>query len=220
MTDQPAALEEALEQVITAARAHLAAVKAAGGAADDENVWHSYVTLNNASYAYDQLLLERYGEVTPWDTEAIDLAGEPRVLTRPGTPLGGTGGDPHPAVLSVRHRRDYAVPSVAALLAAGRDAAQRAGPGEAVAAPETVADAVLELVRDGDGSLGGLDVPELEPLAGALAVVEVARPLSAEGAAAERDLFGLGPQDRVVGRRDEQPYGGEPPRAPGRPMDR
>jgi hypothetical protein len=206
MTDQPAAaIDDALEQVVTAARHHLAAVKAAGGAVDDEQVWRSYVELNNASFAYDQLLLDEYGEVTPWDTEAIEVAGEPKVLTEPGMAIGEHAKDPHPALLSVRQRRDYRVPSVAALLAAAREAAHRmAIEGEQVAAPNTVADAVLELVRDGDGSLAGLDVAELEPQGGVVTVLEVAEPLAGTGDAVA--LFQLGPGDRVIGRFDEPPY--------------
>jgi hypothetical protein len=229
MTDRPAGLDDqiddALEQVITAAREHLAAVKAADGAVDDEQVWRSYVALNNASFGYDQLLLDSYGEVTPWDTEAIDLEGKPRVLTAPGAPIGETAKDPYPSVLSVRQRRDYRVPSVAALLAAASDAAQRLAPDEPVPAPRTVGDAVLELVRDGDGTLDGLDVPELEPLAGVVAVVEVARSLAetapgtetvpAPGEPVEHlppdpvetaAAFQLGAGDRLLARLDEQPY--------------
>jgi hypothetical protein len=205
MTDQPAAIDDALEQVITAARNHLTAVKAAGGAVDDEQVWRSYVALNNASYAYDQLLLDEYGEVTPWDTEAIDVEGKPKVLTQPGMAIGEHAKDPYPALLSVRQRRDYRVPSVAALIAAAREAAQRvAAGGEPVATPNTVAEAVLELVQDGDGSLAGLDVPELEPQAGLVAVWEVAAPLVATAEPAV--LFQVGSGDRALGRYDEPPY--------------
>jgi hypothetical protein len=72
MTDQYADLDAALDRVIDAARAHLAAVKAAQGRIDDDDVWQAYVTLNNASFAYDEKLLDAYGEVTPWDVESID----------------------------------------------------------------------------------------------------------------------------------------------------
>jgi hypothetical protein len=217
MTDQPAAggrvgppsgiIDDALEQVITAAREHLTAVKAADGAIDDENVWLSYVALNNASFAYDQLLLDAFGEVTPWDTEEIDVEGRPRVLTEPGMAFGEPPADPHPSVLSVRQRRDYLVPSVAALLTAAREAAQRAALDADVAGPATVAEAVLELVRDGDGSLAGLDVPELEPQAGVITVLEVTEPLDFAAAAADPAvLFRSGGDDRMIARLDEQPY--------------
>jgi hypothetical protein len=207
MTDQPAAIDDALEQVITAAREHLSAVKAADGAIDDENVWRSYVALNNASFAYDQLLLDEFGEVTPWDTEEIDIEGRPRVLTEPGMALGDQRADPYPTMLSVRQRRDYLVPSVTALLAAAREAAQRAALDADVAGPETVAEAMLELVRDGDGSLAGLDVPELEPQVGVVTVLEVTEPLDfAEAAADPTVLFRTGDGDRMIARLDEQPY--------------
>lgn len=140
--DQPTVIEDALERVVAAARAHLAAVRDAAAATDDAAVWRGYVALNNASHAYDQLLLDAYGEVTPWETEPIDPAdvdSQPRLVTGPDRPIGEFRADPHPGVVSVRQRRDYRVPSVAALLAAGRTAAD-----DRVPAPATVADAVLD----------------------------------------------------------------------------
>lgn len=211
MTDQhaasTAALDDALEQVIQAARAHLTAVQAAGGAIDDDQVWHSYVALNNASFAYDQLLLDTYGEVTPWDTERIDPHDEEQAL-RAQQPPGPDDGDPYPAVVSVRHRRDYRVPSVAALLEAGTEAARRLALEDALPAPESVAEAVLGMVQAGDGSLASLDVPALEPLDGVVTVTEVAEPLdlSAAGDTDGAELFATGSDDRVVGRLDEHPY--------------
>ena len=61
MTDQYAELDSALERVVEAAQAHLAAVKAAQGRVDDDDVWQAYVNLNNASFAYDEQLLESFG---------------------------------------------------------------------------------------------------------------------------------------------------------------
>ena len=206
MTDQPAALDDALERVITAARAHLAAVKAADGAIDDDDVWRSYVELNNASYGYDQLLLDTYGEVTPWDTEEIDLEGEAVELwtATPGEPAT----DPYPSVVSVRQRRDYRVPSVASLLAAAEQATSRLALDDEMPAPQTVADAVLSLLQAGDGSLASLDVPALEPMEGVVTVAEVAEPLDLADAGDTdgSELFALGDGDRQVGRLDEHPY--------------
>jgi hypothetical protein len=207
MTDQSTALDDALERVIEAARAHLAAVKAADGAIDDDDVWRSYVALNNASYAYDQQMLDSHGEVTPWDTEEIDLAEDAEDL------WAGTSGepatDPYPSVVSVRQRRDYRVPSVSALLAASAEAIRGMTlDDEEVAAPETVAEAVLGLLQAGDGSLGALDVPALDPLDGLVTVTEVAEPLDLS-TSAETDgseLFQTGSGDRTVGRLDEHPY--------------
>lgn len=209
-TDQATGLDDALEQVIAAARDHLAAVRAADGATEDEDVWRSYVKLNNASHTYDQLLLDEFGEVTPWETEEIDLKAVEEAaevpLTGPDVPVGETGpADAHPAVVSVRQRRDYRVPSLAALLAAAEVAAQRLAMGERVEPPATMVDAILELVRDGDGSLSGLDVPELEPLAGVVAVAEVAQPLDVD-APDTAAVFAFGEQDRLVGRLDEEPF--------------
>lgn len=211
MTDQQIPLDEALDRVIEAARAHLAAVKAAEGRVDDDDVWQAYVALNNASFEYDELLLDAYGEVTPWDVEAIDPDSADQ---RFGVGLGGLDGnepsDPHPQVISVRQRRDYRVPSVAALFRVA-DAARRSAAEEDDPAPEqvqSVGEAVLELLQSGDGSLGGLDVPELEPLDGVVTVTEVATPLDLEAYGEEDGVgpFHAGPDDRLVGRLDEHPY--------------
>ena len=208
--DQNAELDAALEAVIAAARAHLAAVKAADGRIDDDEVWQAYVELNNASFDYDELLLDAYGEVTPWDVDAIDPDEADRQFGAGLDDDEGADADPYPQVVSVRQRRDYRVPSVAALLRAA-DSARRASahaedePDEPV---ESVSEAVLELLQSGDGSLGALDVPELEPLDGIVAVVEAGTALDLDGFA-ETDgdgPFRLGEGDRLVGRLDEHPY--------------
>ncbi len=179
MTDRHAELDAALERVIESARGHLAAVRAAQGRIDDDGVWQAYVALNNASFAYDELLLDAFGEVTPWDVESIDPDEADR---RFGVGLGGVDGDepsdPHPRVVSVRQRRDYRVPSVAALIRIAAAARRNAVPEEGEAEPvESVGEAVLELLQAGDGSLAALDVPELEPLDGLVTVSEIATPL-------------------------------------------
>ncbi|MFG2045191.1 hypothetical protein [Dactylosporangium sp. NPDC048998] len=209
MTDRHAELDAALERVTAAAREHLAAVKAANGRADDDEVWRAYVELNNASNSYDELLLDEFGEVTPWDVEAIDPEEADRQF---GVGIGGVDGteaeDPHPQVISVRQRRDYRVPSVAALLRLA-EAARRANPGDGDGAPvETVGEAVLELMQAGDGSLGALDIPELESLDGVVIVAEVETPLDPE---TYEDNDGAGPfalsgADRVVDRLDEHAF--------------
>ena len=168
-----------MEQVVAAARAHLAAVRAADGAPDDDAVWHAYVALNNASHDYDELLNDVFGEVTPWDLEEISAdeaqgpgAGADLVRRRR---RGARTGDPYPHVVSVRQRRDYRVPSVTALLRVAEEARPTPGRGRTIRTRSaTVAEAVLELLQSGDGSLGMLDVPELEPLDGVVMVAEVA----------------------------------------------
>src|SRR3982751_1966115 len=129
MTDQNAELDAALERVLEASRAHLAAVKAAEGRMDDDDVWQAYVNLNNASFAYDEKMLEAYGEVTPWDVESIDPdeADQRFGLGADGFDPGAST-DPYPQVLSVRQRRDYRVPSVAALLRVAEAARRGSGP--------------------------------------------------------------------------------------------
>jgi hypothetical protein len=210
MTDQHAELDAALERVIETARAHLAAVKAAQGRVDDDDVWQAYVALNNASYEYDELLLDAFGEVTPWDVESID---PDEADERFGMGLDGAGGaeptDPYPQVVSVRQRRDYRVPSVAALVRVAEAARRSATPEDEESEPvESVGEAVLELLQAGDGSLASLDVPELEPLDGLVTVSEIAAPLDLEAFA---DDDGAGPfqsaaDDRLVGRLDEHPF--------------
>jgi hypothetical protein len=215
MTERHAELDAALEQVIGAAREHLAAVKAAEGRVDDDGVWRAYVALNNASYEYDELLLDVFGEVTPWDVEAIDPDEADQRFG--GLGVGVPADDPYPQVVSIRQRRDYRVPSVAALLrvaeAARRGALAERDPAERDAAEvaepvESVGEAVLELLQAGDGSLGALDVPELEPLDGVVAVAEIAEPLDLEEYAEDDGTspFQLGGADRLVGRLDEHSY--------------
>lgn len=206
MNDRHAELDAALERVISAARAHLAAVKAAGGRTDDDQVWRAYVELNNASFDYDEKLLDAYGEVTPWDVDLIDAEEAEKQFGRGAA----AADDPHPRVVSVRQRRDYRVPSVSALLSLA-DAARRAAPraeDEPFAPVASVGEAVLELMQAGDGSLGALDIPELESLNGVVVVAEVEAGLDPE---AFEDSDGTGPfavgaGDRLVDRLDEHTY--------------
>lgn len=205
MTDQHGELDAALERVIDAARGHLAAVRAAQGRIDDDAVWQAYVALNNASFAYDELLLDAFGEVTPWDVESIDPN---EADERFGAVEGVEATDPHPRVISVRQRRDYRVPSVSALIRAAEAARREGTPEEDEPAPvEGVGEAVLELLQSGDGSLSALDVPELEPLDGLVMVSEVSNPVDLESF---DDDDAVGPfqpaaDDRLVGRLDEHP---------------
>lgn len=206
MTDQHGELDAALERVIDAARAHLAAVRAAQGRIDDDDVWQAYVALNNASFAYDEQLLDAFGEVTPWDVESIDPN---EADERFGAAEGVEATDPHPRVISVRQRRDYRVPSVSALIRVAEAARREGTPEEDEAAPvEGVGEAVLELLQSGDGSLSALDVPELEPLDGVVMVSEVGTPVDLESF---DDDDAVGPfqpavDDRLVGRLDEHPF--------------
>jgi hypothetical protein len=210
MTDQYAELDAALDRVVAAARGHLAAVKAAQGRIDDDDVWQAYVNLNNASFAYDEQLLDTFGEVTPWDVESID---PDEADQRFGLGIGGIDStdadDPYPQVVSVRQRRDYRVPSVAALLRVAETARKSAVPAdEDPGAVESVGEAVLELLQAGDGSLSSLDVPELEPLDGLLTVSEIREPLDLEAFADEDGTgpFTPGVDDQLVGRLDEHPF--------------
>jgi hypothetical protein len=162
-------LEHALARVCEAARQHLRTVLAAKGEADDEAVWADYVALNNASLAYDRLLEERTGEVTPWEVgEELSVEGDD---TDPTGESDDAGDDLR---ISVRQRRDYLVPSIEGLLAAGAaartvawGALDRERSGEPV---RSVGEAVYELLHAGGGSLAGLDVPALVPQSGLVLV--------------------------------------------------
>ena len=211
MSDRNAELAAALDRVVEAARGHLAAVQSAQGRIDDDGVWQAYVALNNASFAYDELLLDAYGEVTPWDVEAIDPDEADRAFGS-DVATGEEPADPHPQVISVRQRRDYRVPSTAALLRVAETARRSAVPDDAEIEPvESVGEAVLELLQSGDGSLAALDVPELDPLDGVVTVSEVAAPLDLEAFADDDAAGPFTPAERdvLVGRLDEHPYTGE-----------
>lgn len=207
MSEREAEVEAALERLVAAARTHLAAVASAAGEPDDEKVWRAYVALNNAAYEYDRLLGDTFDEVTPFDVEKIvdDVDGGALASTLVSVPDQLAGGDAHPRVVSVRQRRDYRVPSVAALL-------RLAGEGQSESGREpvdTVGAAIVELLESGDGSLGMLDVPELEPLDGVVVVVEVDTPLSepmldavADGASDQP--FRLSAGETVLARLHEQ----------------
>lgn len=208
MTNRHAELDAALERLHTAASAHLLAVKAADGRADDADVWRAYVELNNASCEYDALLLDTFGEVTPWDVELIDPKEADRQFV-----LGAGDGpqdDPHPSVISVRQRRDFRVPSVAALLRVAQ-AARAVNVPEEDGEPDpvtTVGEAVLELMQASDGSLGGLDIPELESLDGVVVVAEVSQPVDPAGYADDDGTgpFELAAGDVLIDRLDEHAY--------------
>jgi len=215
MTDTFADLDAQLDRVVAAARAHLAAVRAADGEPDDDAVWNAYVALNNASHDYDELLNDVFGEVTPWDLEAISAeeaeGGRIATVTSVVEPPNGGADDPHPSVVSVRQRRDYRVPSVSALLRAAEEARAPVPEGETPEAVVTVGEAVLELLQAGDGSLGMLDLPELDPLDGVVVVAEVGAGLDPE-AHDESDgeaPFRLTGPDRMIGRLDERALPGD-----------
>lgn len=205
MSENHAAVEAALEQMITTARAHLSAVREAKGEIDSDEVWRAYVAFNNAAVAYDEALSSNYGEPLPWEVEPIDpekadkfaadlLASQEQV------------DDPYPRVVSVRQRRDYHIPSVAALIKAAELArVEITTDGEDDEPITTVADALLELLQTSDGSLAALDIPELEPLDGIVTVAEVDKAIEPDDYA-ETDANGpyqLDGADKLLARLDE-----------------
>ncbi|MDQ1674891.1 MAG: hypothetical protein QOC93_35 [Actinomycetota bacterium] len=194
-------LDAALARAFEAARAHLTAVR---GGADDEVVEAAYRVFNNASAAYDELLFETYDEVTPWQVDTLDDTDFAE------SELSGDG-----MTIAVRQRRDYLVPDVSALIAAGTAARRAQGltGNHEVEGIETdhevteVGEAVYELLQAAGGSMSGLDVPELELRNGVLMVNSVALPLefSDDPGPGEADLpFVCVPDSRMLLRIDEE----------------
>ncbi|MCP3770574.1 MULTISPECIES: hypothetical protein [Streptomyces] len=103
---QPTAAEvrAAAEAVKTALDRHLAAVERRSGE-DDPAVYEAFNELAVAAETYDELLYERYDEVTPFEIPAAEDALPPYT------------GPEEPSALSVLIRRDYAVAEPQRLLA-------------------------------------------------------------------------------------------------------
>jgi hypothetical protein len=208
MSDRRVEVEAALDRLVAAARAHLDAVSAAAGAPDDDGVWRAYVGLNNAAHDYDRMLGAAFDEVTPFDVEKIvdDADGVMFASTAVEFPP-PPGDDRHPRVVSVRQRRDYRVPSVAALLRVAREG-RPAASSPSDEPVTTVGAAIIELLESGDGSMGMLDLPELEPLDGVVLVAEVDTPLrpdvldTVDEATADQP-FRLAPGETVAARLHE-----------------
>ncbi|AZP16624.1 hypothetical protein EJC51_11160 [Streptomyces aquilus] len=102
---QPTAAEvrAAAEAVKTALDRHLAAVERRSGE-DDEAVYEAFNELAAAAEAYDELLYDRYDEVTPFEIPGAEE-------------LPPYAGPEEPNALSVLIRRDYAVAEPQRLLA-------------------------------------------------------------------------------------------------------
>jgi hypothetical protein len=107
---QPTAAEvrAAAEAVKTALDRHLAAVEGRSGE-DDPAVYDAFNELAAAAETYDELLYDRYDEVTPFEIPGAEEALPPYT------------GPEEPSAVSVLIRRDYAVADQQRLLAqAGR----------------------------------------------------------------------------------------------------
>ncbi|AVH59655.1 MULTISPECIES: hypothetical protein [Streptomyces] len=103
---QPTAAEvrAAAEAVKTALDRHLAAVERRTGE-DDPDVYEAFNELAAAAEEYDELLFDRYDEVTPFDIPGVEDTLPPYT------------GPEEPHALSVLIRRDYAVVEPQRLLA-------------------------------------------------------------------------------------------------------
>lgn len=192
----------ALEAVIAATRRHLSAIAAEDRA--DADVWAAYVALNDASVAYDRIIDEVYGEATPWDPRPLP-ATDGEGTWAAGDDLAEPDGQP--VVISVRQRRDYLVPSQAALLRIAEAAREAVPDPDDDGSPLTgIGDAVLELLHAGGGTLSALEIDELTPLDGLVVVNEITDPidLDAIGNTGEDTAFLMGGDHPVIGRLDER----------------
>ncbi|MFH8626057.1 hypothetical protein ACH4A8_29955 [Streptomyces vietnamensis] len=110
---QPTAAEvrAAAEAVKTALDRHLAAVERRTGD-DDTAVYEAFNALAAAAEAYDELLYDRYDEVTPFEIPGADGNLPPYA------------GPDEPHALSLLIRRDYAVAEPQRLLAQARRVAE------------------------------------------------------------------------------------------------
>ncbi|MFH8240211.1 hypothetical protein [Streptomyces sp. NPDC018321] len=124
---QPTAAEvrAAAEAVKTALDRHLAAVERRSGE-DDPAVYDAFNQLAAAAEAYDELLYDRYDEVTPFEIPGADDSLPPY------------DGPEEPSALSVLIRRDYAVAEPQRLMAQARRVEAADDEGEGVAASGTV----------------------------------------------------------------------------------
>ncbi|MFC7818893.1 MULTISPECIES: hypothetical protein [unclassified Streptomyces] len=124
---QPTAAEvrAAAEAVKTALDRHLAAVERRSGE-DDPAVYDAFNQLAAAAEAYDELLYDRYDEVTPFEIPGADDSLPPY------------DGPEEPSALSVLIRRDYAVAEPQRLMAQARRVEAADDEGEALAASGTV----------------------------------------------------------------------------------
>lgn len=106
---QPTAAEvrAAVEAVKTALDRHLAAIERRTGD-DDPAVYEAFNELAAAAEEYDELLYDRYDEVTPFEIPGVEDALPPYT------------GPEEPNALSVLIRRDYAVAEPERLLAQAR----------------------------------------------------------------------------------------------------
>ncbi|APE20638.1 MULTISPECIES: hypothetical protein [Streptomyces] len=120
---QPTAAEvrAAAEAVKAALDRHLAAVERRTGD-DDTAVYEAFNALAAAAEAYDELLYDRYDEVTPFEIPGADGALPPYA------------GPDEPHALSLLIRRDYAVAEPQRLLAQARRVAEIDGEADGPAA--------------------------------------------------------------------------------------
>ncbi|MFD0313911.1 hypothetical protein [Streptomyces flavalbus] len=124
---QPTAAEvrAAAEAVKTALDRHLAAVEGRSGE-DDPGVYEAFNELAAAAEAYDELLYDRYDEVTPFEIPGAEDALPPYT------------GPEEPSALSVLIRRDYTVVEPQRLLSQAQRVEAADDDGSGVEAAATV----------------------------------------------------------------------------------
>jgi hypothetical protein len=124
---QPTAAEvrAAAEAVKTALDRHLAAVEGRSGE-DDPAVYEAFNQLAAAAEVYDELLYDRYDEVTPFEIPGTDDSLPPYT------------GPEEPNAVSVLIRRDYAVAEPQRLLAQAQRVEAAVGDGTGTEASGTI----------------------------------------------------------------------------------
>jgi hypothetical protein len=124
---QPTAAEvrAAAEAVKTALDRHLAAVEGRSGE-DDPAVYEAFNQLAAAAEVYDELLYDRYDEVTPFEIPGTDDSLPPYT------------GPEEPNAVSVLIRRDYAVAEPQRLLAQAQRVEAAVGDGTGTEASATI----------------------------------------------------------------------------------
>lgn len=193
-------LDVGLDHLLYAAKVHLTAVRSGR----DQAIEQAYDALAVATENYNQLLRRTTGESAPWRrgiSERTTTTTDD--LVRDGM------------TISVRKRRDYTVPNVDQLLDAATEAKSEAsstgGQHDVHWRDERpiadVGEAVYELLQAADGSMSGLDIPELWAGEGLIMVNAVARALdlTADAGYGEQDQpFVVRPDTAVLMRIDER----------------
>lgn len=170
-------LDEAVDDVVAAVMEHLALLRAGHQATDDEVV-AANLRIAQASAAYDEKLVEAYGDVTPWGTAEEEEGPRRRPVTQEELAeiaVELPSEDRDGMWVAVRMRADYWVEDLEALLDAAHTRAQTLG--EDAPPVVTVGDAFAALLATSDEPIAAFAIDELSRGNGVTLVHEPERPL-------------------------------------------